>query len=364
VVKLVAPKRARAKEAEAKYSETLEGLATKQAELRGIIEQFEALQARLEGTKQHKQRLQDDILDCEQKLTRAKALLEGLGGEQQRWQEASVALDAQYNALAGDCLVGAATIAYLAPLTSELRGSYSRSWRTAVEARGLCTSPDYSFRRLLGEAVTIRQWGIAGLPTDAFSVDNAIMVARARRWPLMIDPQGQASRWVKNMEGSLKAIGESQLQRGRLSLAKATDPAMGRRLEQCISLGLPLLLEGLSEEVDPLLEPLLDMQTTKTAGGLTIRLGDADLDYSPDFQLYMTTKLFNPHFLPEVSTRVTLINFAITFDGLRDQLLDIVVRRENAALDEERQRLIQTSYANKRAQRDVEQRILDVLRTS
>jgi len=90
------------------------------------------LQERLAKAKQQKQRLQDDILDCQKKLTRAKALLEGLGGEQERWQEASVALDGQYNALVGDCLVAAASIAYLAPVTSELRGSSVRAWIAAV----------------------------------------------------------------------------------------------------------------------------------------------------------------------------------------------------------------------------------------
>ena len=45
--------------------------------------------------------------------------------------------------------------------------------------------------------------------------------------------------------------------------------------------------------------------------------GDSLVDYSPDFQLYITTKLANPHFLPEVSTKVALINFGITFDGLK-----------------------------------------------
>jgi dynein heavy chain len=88
------------------------------------------------------------------------------------------------------------------------------------------------------------------------------------------------------------------------------------------------------------------------------------VDYSPDFQFFMTTKRANPHYLPEVSTRVTLINFVITFEGLKDQLLDLVVRKENSALDEERLKLIQATYANKKAQRDVEQRILEVLRTS
>ena len=40
----------------------------------------------------------------------------------------------------------------------------------------------------------MRQWNIDGLPTDGFSVDNGIIVFNARRWPLMIDPQGQANK--------------------------------------------------------------------------------------------------------------------------------------------------------------------------
>ena len=43
---------------------------------------------------------------------------------------------------------------------------------------------------LLGDAVQSRTWQLAGLPVDTFCVDNAIIVANSRRWPLMIDPQG------------------------------------------------------------------------------------------------------------------------------------------------------------------------------
>ena len=50
------------------------------------------------------------------------------------------------------------------------------------------------------EQVQIRQWQIAGLPKDYFSVDNGVIVTNARRWALMIDPQGQAAKWIKNME--------------------------------------------------------------------------------------------------------------------------------------------------------------------
>ena len=165
----------------------------------------------------------------------------------------------------------------------------------------------------------------------------------------MIDPQGQASRWIKNMEGSTKAPGEGPAQPGRLAVVKPGDVDLARRFEHCIQLGLPILLEGVAEELDPLLEPLLEHATVKTGGGLSLTFGDSVLEYSPDFQLFITTKLANPHYLPEVSTKVALINFVITFDSLKDQLLDLVVQKENASLDEERQRLIQTTYANKRA---------------
>jgi hypothetical protein len=42
---------------------------------------------------------------------------------------------------------------------------------------------------VLGEPVRIRDWVIDGLPNDSFSIDNGIIVSRARRWPLFIDPQ-------------------------------------------------------------------------------------------------------------------------------------------------------------------------------
>lgn len=61
-------------------------------------------------------------------------------------------------------------------------------------------SPKYSLSSVLGEPVTIRSWLLAGLPNDAFSIDNAIIMESGRRWPLLIDPQGQANKWIKNLE--------------------------------------------------------------------------------------------------------------------------------------------------------------------
>lgn len=64
------------------------------------------------------------------------------------------------------------------------------------------------------------------------------------------------------------------------------------------------------------------------------------MPYNTDFKLYMTTKMPNPHYLPEVSIKVTLINFTVTPNGLEDQLLVEVVRYERIELEEKRISLI------------------------
>jgi dynein heavy chain len=67
-------------------------------------------------------------------------------------------------------------------------------------------------------------------------------------------------------------------------------------------------------------------------------MGDKQLSLHNDFELFMHTKLQNPHYPPEIQAECTLINFTVTEQGLEDQLLSIVVQKERpdlAALDEE-----------------------------
>lgn len=65
-----------------------------------------------------------------------------------------------------------------------------------------------------------------------------------------------------------------------------------------------MLLENVGEELDPILEPLLLRQTFKQGGAMCIRLGDSTIEYAPDFRFYITTKLRNPHYLPETAVKV------------------------------------------------------------
>jgi dynein heavy chain len=52
---------------------------------------------------------------------------------------------------------------------------------------------------VLGDPIKIRNWNMKGLPLDGFSIENAIILFNSRRWPLMIDPQSQANKWLKKL---------------------------------------------------------------------------------------------------------------------------------------------------------------------
>lgn len=138
-------------------------------------------------------------------------------------------------------------------------------WISLCKKMGIPASAKFSLTEALGDPVKIRSWTIAGLPNDTFSIDNAIILSNARRWPLLIDPQGQANKWVKEME------------KGELRVIKLSDHDFLRTLENAIQFGLPVLLENVGEELDPSLEPLLLKNIFKSGGMNYIQLGDTQV---------------------------------------------------------------------------------------
>jgi len=97
-------------------------------------------------------------------------------------------------------LISSGMIAYLGAFTSVFRSDLAEDWVRLCEEKEIPNSGKFSLERVLGNAVQIRNWGLFGLPNDSFSIENAIINSKTRRWPLFIDPQGQANRWIKNME--------------------------------------------------------------------------------------------------------------------------------------------------------------------
>ncbi|KAK9812825.1 hypothetical protein WJX72_004356 [[Myrmecia] bisecta] len=353
VIKIVEPKKKKLAESEAELEVVMTALRAKQEALQAVLQKLAALDADLNEKRTKKARLESDIHLCRVKLDRAQKLITGLGGEKSRWTLAAEALGGRYTRLTGDVLLAAAQIAYLGPFTSLYRTECLASWVSACQAAGVPCSSRFSLPAALGDAVKIRQWNIWGLPKDDISSENAIAVDQGRRWPLCIDPQGTANKWVRNME---KEAG--------LLVVKLTDPNYLRTLENAIQFGKPVLMENVGEVLDASLEPLLQKQTFRQGGTMCIRLGDTTVEYSEEFRFYITTKLRNPHYAPELCTKVSLLNFMTTREGLEDQLLGIVVAKERPELEEEKNRLILAGAENKRRLQEIEDEILRVLSAS
>uniref|UniRef100_A0A674GHA2 Dynein axonemal heavy chain 3 n=1 Tax=Taeniopygia guttata TaxID=59729 RepID=A0A674GHA2_TAEGU len=350
VQKVVAPKRERLQEAEAILDVQMQKLQVKQAELKEVVDRLQALQDEFDAMNNKKIELENNIERCSQKLVRAEQLISGLGGEKERWTEAARLLGIQYIDLVGDVLLSSGTVAYLGAFTVDYRLQCQKQWQDLCIEKNIPCSSDFSLSNTLGDPVKIRAWQIAGLPVDSFSIDNGVIVSNSRRWALMIDPQRQANKWIKNMEKTNK-----------LSVIKLSDTHYVRTLETALQLGTPVLLENIGEELDAFLEPILLKQTFKQQGVEYMKLGENIIEYSRDFRFYMTTHLRNPHYYPEVAVKVCLLNFMITPLGLQDQLLGIVAAKEKPELEEKKNQLILESAANKKQLKELEDKILEVL---
>jgi dynein heavy chain len=147
-----------------------------------------------------------------QKLFRAEKLIGGLAGEKVRWADVIEELSVLYIDLTGDTLLAAGYIAYLGAVTLNYREKILEKWSAACKEKQIPCSYQFKLATILGNPLAIRDWTIAGLPNDSFSIDNAIIMSVARRWPLLIDPQGQANKFIKVIHPHSLSIWISTLQ--------------------------------------------------------------------------------------------------------------------------------------------------------
>lgn len=150
----------------------------------------------------------------------------------------------------------------------------------------------------------------------------------------------------------------------RLQVIKLTDKNYVRTVENAIQFGQPVLLENILQDIDAVLDPVLSKNIFTQQGVKYLKLGDNVLEYNKDFCFYITTRLRNPHYLPEIAVKVTLLNFMITQQGLQDQLLGIVVAKDMPELELKRNELIIESAANNRMLKEIEDKILEILSSS
>ncbi|XP_016518823.1 dynein heavy chain 8, axonemal [Poecilia formosa] len=315
-------------------------LAEKQAE-------FDKVKAKCDAAMKEKQDLLDDAEMCRNKMQAASALIDGLSGEKVRWTEQSKEFKAQINRLIGDVLQLTGFLSYCGPFNQSYRDKLLKDWQAELLNDKIPFSENLNIISALVDPPTISEWNLQGLPGDDLSVQNGIVVTKATRYPLLIDPQTQGRSWIKKKEA------ENELQ-----VTSLNHKFFRTHLEDCLSLGRPLLIADIFEELDPALDNVLERNFIKSGTSFKVKVGDKEISIMDSFRLYITTKLPNPAYTPEVSARTSIIDFTVNMKGLENQLLGRVILKEKQELEAERLKLMEDVTANKRRMQELEDNLL------
>lgn len=209
VAKEVEPKKARLAQMNAILDEANRQLADKMSELQKVVDRVEGLQKLCDATVAEKDTLARDTETTAGRLVRAEKLTSGLASEGVRWRATMVELAEQKINLIGDTFLSCACVSYYGPFTGQYRDTLVEGWLSGATELGIPCSPAYSLIRTLGDPVQVREWQNCGLPSDAVSTNNAILVTKGRRWPLMIDPQMQVRRKRNDVAAAGKGSGQA-----------------------------------------------------------------------------------------------------------------------------------------------------------
>lgn len=337
VLKAVEPRRKKVAQMILDQENAASDLAQTKIDLAALTEEIEHLRRNYAEKSGELESLQKEAEQMEAHLAAASKLISGLSSEKIRWGQERDKLGDAAIRLVGDCLLASAFLCYTGSFTFEFRNQMVyEDWQSDVLERKIPLTQPFRLEALLTTEVEIAKWGAEGLPADELSVQNGILTTQSSRWPLCIDPQEQAAKWIKGREGSDK----------NFRIRSFNDPDFMRMLEVAIQFGNPFLLERVNEELDPVIDPILEKQLVMQGTQKQIVLGDHAIDWNDDFRLYLITKLGNPRYSPEAAGKTMIINYAVTMQGLEDQLLNVVVGHERADLQQQREELVQSISKN------------------
>ncbi|TSL75253.1 Dynein heavy chain 17, axonemal [Bagarius yarrelli] len=343
----VKPKRMALEQANAELAAAIEKKAAIAVKIKELNENLAKLTAEFEKAKDGKLKCQMEADATNKTISLANRLVGGLASENIRWSELVAQLKNQETTLCGDVMLISAFVSYVGYFTKKYRTDLmDKYWLPYLKELKVPVpiTEGLDPLTLLTDDADIASWSNQSLPTDRMSVENATILCNTERWPLIVDAQLRGIKWIKNKYGdSLRIIRLGQ--KGYLDI-----------IENAVSCGDVLLIENIGESVEPVLDPLLGRNTIKK--GKYICIGDKEVEYHPNFRLILHTKLFNPHYKPELQAQCTLINFLVTRDGLEDQLLAAVVAKERPDLEEQKAELTREQNSFKITLKQLEDTLL------
>ncbi|RFU30184.1 hypothetical protein B7463_g6181, partial [Scytalidium lignicola] len=298
------------------------------------------------------QAIKTEMARVQFKVDRSVRLLDSLSSERTRWEEGSKSFETQISTLVGDVLVAAAFLAYSGLYDQQFRKNMMEDWLHQLHMSSINFKPHNPVTEYLSTADERLGWQENSLPVDDLCTENAIVLKRFNRYPLIIDPSGRVTEFL-----------EKQNKERRLTVTSFLDDSFTKQLESSLRFGNPILIQD-AEYLDPVLNHVLNKEYQKTGGRVLIQLGKQEIDFSPAFKIYLSTRDPSATFAPDICSRTTFVNFTVTQSSLQTQSLNDVLKSERPDVDERRSNLIKLQGEFKIHLRQLEKRLLQALNES
>ena len=290
--------------------------------------------------------IRSEMLVVKKKVGRAESLLSSLDEEKERWQLTSNSFDIQMSTLIGDSLLAASFLTYAGIFDHVARKKLFVEWTDILDTCNVPFRADLDMIAYLSSPSDQLLWKSYGLSSDPLAIQNCIILERFYRFPLIIDPSGQAVEFLVRKYAEQKIVKTSFL-----------DSSFLKTLASAVRFGTPLLVQDV-ELVDPILNPLLNKEFQKTGGRTLIRIGAEDIDYSPKFMVILTTRNPLARFAPDLCSRVTMVNFTVTPGSLESQAMSKILQAERPDVDRKRIELQRLQSEQSAKLRELEELLL------
>jgi len=354
VYKEIKPLMDKQAEAQATFETAKAAVDASQKRVAAAMEQVAKLSADLDKCLESKKKLEDNAAALESKQQLALRLINGLADENVRWANSITELNEKLNTYIGDSLLAAAFISYIGAFSYTFRQYlWQEIWLQDMSRKGIPMSPSVEPLYIIVSEADIAKWKNQKLPSDQVSFENAAILTSCTRWPLIIDPQKQGIEWLIN-----KAEDE-KYEMPRIQVPGTRN--WNKEIVRCVRDGITLMIENAGDEFAPALDSVLAKRYIQSGKRFVLKFDDEDIDVSPDFRLYIQTKLSNPHYRPEITAQCTIINFIVTEKGLEDQMLATVVEIENSEMEASRDALVKKQNESKWKLQELEKDLLQKL---
>jgi len=293
--------------------------------------------------------IKQSMEEVKSKVERSEKLLINLSGEKDRWGKQMDEFKVHINNLLGDTFLSSSFLAYIGFYDAFYRKYLKDKSRAIVKQNEILSSNDLDEVEWLTKANDKVNWQNCKLPNDNICLENATILQRFNRYPLIIDPAGQATEFIKTFYQSKK-----------LNTTSFTDTNFLKVLESALRFGYPILVQDV-EKIDPIMNSLLNKEIHKQSGRNLIRIGDQEIDFSLTFNMFMVTRDSSCNFTPDLCSRVTFLNFTITPSSLQNQILDIILKNERPEVNKAKEDLIKAQRDFKLQLRQLEEDLLTAL---